>query len=161
MGGTTTSWQRRRDLTSQVSPAFTVALSREVGTDGTAVAQEVGRQLGWHVYDHELLEHIAKEMGLRTALLESVDEKNQSWLLETVEAFASTPTQSDWGTFVSESDFVHHLVANRARTWDPRGMCDCWSWGLLHPAPGHDVAGSPRRPNSRACQGAEPQAQHL
>ena len=110
-------WEARRQATAaqrngvpQASPVFTVALSREVGTDGTAVAQEVGKQLGWHVYDHELLEHIAKEMGLRTALLESVDEKNQSWLLETVEAFASVPTQSDWGAFVSESEFVHKLV---------------------------------------------------
>jgi cytidylate kinase len=27
-----------------------------------------------------------------------------------VEAFASVPTKSEWGTFVSESEFVHQLV---------------------------------------------------
>jgi cytidylate kinase len=100
----------QRDLSSPASPAFTIALSREVGTQGTSVAKEVGRILGWHVYDHELLEHIAKEMGLRTALLSSVDERHQSWLLEAAEAFLSAPVKSDWGPLVTESAYVHHLV---------------------------------------------------
>jgi cytidylate kinase len=100
----------QRDISSQVSRAFTIALSREVGTQGTSVAKEVGKLLGWHVYDHQLLEHIAKEMGLRTALLESVDERQQSRLLELVEAFATAPAKSGWGAFVSESAYVHDLV---------------------------------------------------
>ena len=65
------------------------------------VAQEVGRLLGWPVYDHGLLEKIAQDMGLRTSLLESVDERQQSWLLEMAEAFLSTPRKSDWGPLVS------------------------------------------------------------
>src|SRR6516165_1938589 len=60
--------------------AFTVALTREAGTQGTAVAREVGRLLGWNVYDHELLERIAQDMGLRSSLLETVDERQQGWL---------------------------------------------------------------------------------
>jgi cytidylate kinase len=100
----------QRDTSSQDSRPFTIALSREVGTQGTMVAQEVGKLLGWHVYDHELLEYIAEEMGLRAALLESVNEREQSWLLESVEAFLSAPEKSDWGPLVSESAYVHHLV---------------------------------------------------
>ncbi len=100
----------QRDLPPRTSRAFTIALSREVGTEGTAVAQEVGKLLGWQVYDHELVEKIAGEMGLRTALLESVDERQQSWLLETAEAFLSAPLQGDWGRLVTESGYVQHLV---------------------------------------------------
>ena len=74
------------------------------------MAQEVGRLLGWQVYDHELIEKIAQGMGLRTSLLESVDEREQSALLEMVEAFLSAPRKSDWGPLVAESDYVHHLV---------------------------------------------------
>ena len=34
-------------------PALHRALSREVGTQGTTVAKEVGKLLGWPVYDHD------------------------------------------------------------------------------------------------------------
>jgi hypothetical protein len=85
-------------------------LSREVGTQGTLIAQEVGRLLSWPVYDHELLERIAQDMGLRTSLLESVDEHQQSLLLEMAEAFLSAPGGSVWEPLVTESGYVHHLV---------------------------------------------------
>jgi cytidylate kinase len=110
-------WEARRQAAAaqrnsgpQTSPAFTVTLSREAGTQGTLVAQEVGRILGWHVYDHELLEKIAQDMGLRTSLLESVDERRQSWLLEVAQGLMSVPSKGDRGPLVSDSGFVHHLV---------------------------------------------------
>jgi cytidylate kinase len=89
---------------------FTVAISREAGTTGTLLAREVGSRLGWQVYDHELLERIAGDMGLRTTLLDSIDERRQGWLTETFEAFLSAPTESRWNPFLSESAYVHHLV---------------------------------------------------
>ncbi len=88
-------------------PPLTIALSRQAGTPGTSVAREVGARLGWPVYDHELLQRIAQEMGLRVRLLESVDERRQSWLRECIEAFVSAPVPGD---YVSESAFVRHLV---------------------------------------------------
>jgi cytidylate kinase len=110
-------WEARRqaaaaeqDISSRVSLAFTVALSREAGTQGTSVAQEVGKLLSWPVYDHELLEQIAQDMGLRTSLLESVDERQQSWLLETAKSFLTAPARGDWRSLVTESAFVHYLI---------------------------------------------------
>jgi cytidylate kinase len=76
---------------------------REAGTAGPLVAHEVGTRLAWPVYHYELLERIAQEMGLRVSLLESLDERRQSWLRETVQSFALVPT-------VSESAFVRHLI---------------------------------------------------
>src|SRR6478672_12694127 len=61
---------------------FTIALSREAGTQGAAVGREVGARLGWQVYDHELLERIALDLGVRTILLDRVDERRKSWLKE-------------------------------------------------------------------------------
>jgi cytidylate kinase len=84
-------------------PGWTIALSREAGANGTLVARAIGERLGWAVYDRELLEQIAEEMGLRASLLESVDEKRKSWLLECLEAFTSSPA-------VSKSAYVRHLV---------------------------------------------------
>jgi cytidylate kinase len=102
-------WESRRraaaqqGLSPQTPPPFTIALSREAGTRDTLVAEEVGQQLGWHVYDHELLDQIAQDMGLCTSLLESVDERRKELLLEVFEALLSVPK-------VSESAYVHHLV---------------------------------------------------
>jgi cytidylate kinase len=110
------------DLCPQVAQAFTIALSREAGTQGTAVAQEVGTRLGWHVYDNELLHLIAREMGLRTALLKSVDERQQPWLVETVEAFLSAPQRDYAEPLVSETSFVRHL-AETVRALGAHGEC--------------------------------------
>jgi len=98
----------QRDLPPHTARGFTIAVAGEVGALATSVAQEVGQRLGWHVYDHELLERIAQEMGVRAALLKSVDERQQSWLLESVQAFLADPERS--GASVSESSYVRHLV---------------------------------------------------
>src|SRR5262249_21143810 len=84
-------------------PHFTIALSREAGAGGALVARAVGERLRWPVYDRELLERVAAEMGQRTDLLESLDEKRHGWLVECLEAFASAPA-------VSEGAFVRHLL---------------------------------------------------
>ncbi len=84
-------------------PAFTIALSREAGASGSLVARALGERLGWLVYDRELVEHIAADMGVRASLLDSVDEKHRGWVLECLEAFASAPA-------ISEGAYVRHLV---------------------------------------------------
>jgi cytidylate kinase len=97
-------WQERRQQAHKpTAPAVTIALTREAGCPGTSVAREVGSRLGWPVYDHELLELIAEEMGLRVNLLESIDERRQSWILESLETFAEA-------RFVSENSYVRHLI---------------------------------------------------
>jgi cytidylate kinase len=109
-------WEAQRqaaakaNLAPRTARAFTIALSREAGTRASMVAAEVGNLLGWHVYDQELLDRIAQEMGLRTRLLQCVDERHQSWLEETAEAFLSAPVENEWAPTVSESAFVRHLV---------------------------------------------------
>jgi cytidylate kinase len=82
---------------------FTIALSRETGTRGPAVGQEVGKRLGWAVYDRELVDKIAQEMGLRTSLLESLDERWMTGMEEALTSFlALTP--------VSQSAFIQYLI---------------------------------------------------
>jgi len=109
-------WESRRKAVAAqgeqtlLPHTFTIVVSREAGTQGTAISQEVGKRLGWQVYDHELLERIAQDMGLRSALLESVDERRQSWLTEAFEAFMSASGKSEWEPLVTESAYVHHLV---------------------------------------------------
>ncbi len=99
-------WETRRQAAqesgSRSPPAFTIALSREAGAQGTVVAREIGRRLGWPVYGRELLERIAHEMGLHTGLLETLDEKRLHWMLEAFESIAGAPS-------VSASAYSEHL----------------------------------------------------
>ncbi len=85
------------------APAFTIAISREAGAHGPQVARAVGERLGWPVYDREILQVIAAEMGLRATLLESVDERRKGWLRACLESFTATPP-------VTESAYARHLV---------------------------------------------------
>jgi cytidylate kinase len=83
--------------------AFTIALSREAGTYGAAIARAVANRLGWPVYDSELLGRIAEDLGVRRTLLESVDERQANWLTECLEGLCSVPS-------VSQSAYIRHLV---------------------------------------------------
>jgi cytidylate kinase len=62
-----------------------IAISRETGAGGGAVARMVGQRLGWKVYDHELLEAIAHRMELPVDDVRAFDELApsavQDWLL--------------------------------------------------------------------------------
>jgi cytidylate kinase len=93
----------RREDGRLVPAAVTIAIAREEGAGGTAIGQKVTERLGWQVYDHELLQRIADEMGLRDSLLRSIDEKGQSWL--TVYLQLATSEQA-----VSEGAYVHELT---------------------------------------------------
>jgi len=88
---------------TETSRPFSIAISRETGTRGPAVARAVGERLGWPVYDRELLELVARDLHVRVKLLEEFDERHVTWLQECVEAFAAVPG-------VREGKYVHHLI---------------------------------------------------
>lgn len=85
------------------TPALTLALSREPGTPAAEVAREVAARLGWPVYDHELAERIASELHLPVSVLDRIDERGQSWLLECIHGLSLRPR-------LSEGSYVRHLV---------------------------------------------------
>ena len=88
-------WEARRGADpapgTDVPTAFSIAFSREAGTFGAAIAREVGDRLGWPVYDRELLQRIADDLGIRRILLESLDERQVSWLSECMAGLFATP----------------------------------------------------------------------
>jgi cytidylate kinase len=80
-----------------------IAVSRETGSRGAAIARAVGARLDWKVYDHELLEVMARDLHVRVKLLENVDERHVGWLQEAVEAFCKVGS-------VREETYVRRLV---------------------------------------------------
>jgi cytidylate kinase len=85
------------------APPWAIALEREAGASGTSIAREVAARLHWLVYDRELLERIAQDMGVRSSLLKSVDERRQPWLQESLETFMDAP-------MISEAAYLRHLI---------------------------------------------------
>jgi len=53
-------------------------ISREKGAGGNAVAQLVGRRLGWQVFDNKIVDEIAQKAHVRRQLIESLDERDQA-----------------------------------------------------------------------------------
>jgi cytidylate kinase len=87
-----------------VPSAFTIAISREAGTYGAAIARQVGDRLGWPVYDKELLQRIGQELGVGGSSLERMDERHADWLNECLEGFS-------FSSAVSQPVYIRHLVA--------------------------------------------------
>jgi CMP/dCMP kinase len=94
---------------------FTIALSREAGTPALEVAHAIGERLGWPVYDREVAARIAQELHLPVAVVEHMDERRQSWLLECVESFSSR-------CLLSESRYFRHLLSV-VRSLGQQGRC--------------------------------------
>jgi hypothetical protein len=61
---------------------ITITVSREAGARGKSVAVEIGRLLGWPVYDREIMEKIAEKVRRPASHLEGVDERPANWLEE-------------------------------------------------------------------------------
>lgn len=59
-----------------------VTISRQTGAGGSEVARLVGDQLGWQVWDKNLLERIAQRYRLDRSMLELVDETESSWVYD-------------------------------------------------------------------------------
>ncbi len=121
-------WEERHGDGGQAAVgAITIALTREAGTPGTSVAHEIGTRLGWPVYDHELLERISQEKGLRVKLLESVDERQKSWLTEAIEMFTAVP-------HVSENAYARYLMET-VLSLGTHGNCIIVGRGAAHILP--------------------------
>jgi cytidylate kinase len=75
--------------------AYSIALSREAGTGGALIGRELGRRLNWPVYDHEILDYLARELNVEVDRLESVDERPGNWLAESLNAFATHSTVTE------------------------------------------------------------------
>jgi cytidylate kinase len=106
---------------------FTVAISRESGAGGTSVAREVGSQLGWPVYDRELIEKISEESGIQKELLESLEEHETSRAAEWLESLFVTNT-------VTRAQLGHRLVQTLSAL-AAKGRCVVVGRGGAHVLP--------------------------
>lgn len=86
-------WRERgalleRPPEGETTKPMTVAVSREYGAGGSAVAKALADRLDWPLYDRELLEKIAEDTGIQSRLLEELDEKRPNWFADCLEGFS-------------------------------------------------------------------------
>ena len=85
-------FRKRRDAQAVLDAATVpvarfrnVCLSREAGAGGASLARNVATRLDWRVYDHELLEAIARRMEVTVDDVSKLDELSpsviQDWIL--------------------------------------------------------------------------------
>jgi cytidylate kinase len=55
-----------------------VAISRAFGSGGGEIARRLGAKLGYHIFDREILDILVKEGRFRTAILDSLEERDRS-----------------------------------------------------------------------------------
>jgi cytidylate kinase len=87
------SWSRQntarisvnRENGKKVFPVITI--SREFGSPGAALAYYLGEKTGFDVWDKELLKAIAEELGSDQKFIETLDERRQQAIEDTVAAF--------------------------------------------------------------------------
>jgi cytidylate kinase len=80
-----------------------ITISRERGAGGGEVASLLAERLGYHVFDKEILEAMARESDFRRATLETLDEKERSWVTVYLEGLLQ-------GRALDRSDYVRHLM---------------------------------------------------
>lgn len=125
------AYRDHHSQTGQSGWPLCVALSGQVGTPAEAVAEEVGRGLGWPVHDDDILESVAEDLGIHVATLESFGERRRSWLLECLEALSSRPS-------VGEYVYVRRLV-RQLRAFAAEGHCVIVGRGSAQVLPGEST----------------------
>jgi cytidylate kinase len=83
-----------------VPPAIT--LSRQRGSGGRALAARLAEELGYTVLDHQIIDYMARDTGVRRQALESLDEHHRAQLEIWVEGILS-------GRMVDQGDYFRGL----------------------------------------------------
>lgn len=79
-----------------------ITLGNIVGAGGNEVAEALGQELGWPVFDRELVTRMAQDDETRAGLYRSMDERDLGWLELTVRSLV------DRG--LTKNDYFHRLI---------------------------------------------------
>lgn len=94
----------RREL-AHVAEGPWITVSREIGSGWEAVTALVAEQLGWQVFDREILEEISRHANSREAILRHLDERDVNWIQDVVARLTGLVSPEDIG----QLGFAGHL----------------------------------------------------
>lgn len=98
-----TESRKGKPLASKRRPVVTI--SRQLESGGTAIARQLGKELGWQVWDRELVDKIANDTHAERQIVERFDEHAVSEIDEVLRTFLSSTTT------ISSLTYIRHLFS--------------------------------------------------
>jgi cytidylate kinase len=92
-----------------------LTITRDEGSLGNAVAQELARHLEWKVFDKEIVNYIAQNSHVRENLVRQLDEKSQSIVEDTILRFLRMPEGQSFGSEEYHAALLRTLAAIAAQ----------------------------------------------
>ena len=86
-----------------------ITLAREYGSGGRIIAQKVAQQLGIHYYDNEIIDEVAKELGIDIVHLRKIAEQKSSGLMYTM-ASSVNVLPFFYQIYLSQIKVIRHLA---------------------------------------------------
>ena len=108
---------------------FVINIGRQLGSGGKAVGEALGRRLGVHVYDKQLINLAAEQSGLCTELFEQADEKKSRSLFSSLIGYLRMPFGGDecGMTDVLSSEALFKIQSDVIRDIASRESCILWA----------------------------------
>jgi cytidylate kinase len=94
---------QERGETKVTNPPL-ITISRQLGSGGTEIAQELGNRLGWAVWDSKIINKIANDANVSREMVEHLDGRRISVFEEMARAIFSPTSTLRWETYLK------HLV---------------------------------------------------
>jgi len=94
-----------------------ITISRQTGSGGEEIARLLAEQMGWQLYDKEILDYMAENMKVHVKVLESVDEKTIGWIRDTIAPLFSTERTPhvEQMTYYKHLCHVLHILAQHGQ----------------------------------------------
>ncbi len=74
-----------------------LTVARDQGSLGNEIAEELSRRLGWHLFDKEIVAHIAHNSHVRVNLVRQLDEKAQGLIEDMISRILRMPENASFG----------------------------------------------------------------
>lgn len=95
------NWELARHQSATQPPAeatetiqFYIAISRELGSQGEQVADQLAQCLNWSKYDREILTYMSEQEEVRRRLYQALDERQRGWLQQLIDLFEPMGTDA-------------------------------------------------------------------
>lgn len=115
-------WLQGRKATPPQRPAPVISVSRQYGAQGAELARRVAEQLGFHLWDQEILHEIARHAHVSERMVAAFDEHHRASVVETVRSMMRMGPLSASEYFHELARLVHSIAAHGAAVLVGRGV---------------------------------------
>jgi len=112
-----------------------ITIARQLGSGGSYIGQQVARRLDYAYIDRQILQRLAKELGVEEAELEDLEGSPQSFGEKLVSVFKlgapdyiHTPPPPNWVSYEQLAEIEHRLITELAA----KGPCVVLGRGAFH-----------------------------